>query len=136
MRRFVESGRVARLATVDATGQPHLVPICFALVDDTVYSAVDHKPKRGGRLRRVANLEATGNASVLVDEYHEDWTRLVWVRLDGVGRMVADPAEMKRAADALTRKYQQYALLPPEGEMIAVDVRRWRGWRSGDSRQR
>lgn len=136
MRRFVESARVARLGTVDGTGRPHLVPICFALVDDALYSAVDHKPKRGGQLRRVANLEATGQASVLVDEYHEDWSRLVWVRLDGVGRVVEDRGEIERAADALMRKYQQYALLPPEGEMIAVDVQRWRGWRSEEPRRR
>lgn len=54
-RRFSE-GRVARLATADATGRPHLVPFVFALDADTVYSVVDHKPKRGPALRRLANI--------------------------------------------------------------------------------
>lgn len=130
MRRLVASARVARLATVDASGEPHLVPICFVLVDDVVCSAVDHKPKRGARLRRIANLEATGRASVLVDVYHEDWSDLWWVRLDGAGRVVSSADERERALDALASKYQQYALLPPEGPVLAVDIERWRGWRA------
>ena len=130
MRHLVASARVARLATVDASGQPHLVPICFVLLGDIVCSAVDHKPKRASALRRIANLEATGRASVLVDAYHEDWSALWWVRLDGTGRVVESADERERALDALTRKYQQYAVLPPEGPVLAVDVERWRGWRA------
>ena len=121
-RRLVESARVARLATVDADGRPHLVPLCFVLIDDVVYSAVDEKPKRGKQLRRLADLEATGRASLLVDEYHEDWSALWWVRLDGDGRVVADPAESARALAALTAKCPQYAERPPRGPVLAITV--------------
>lgn len=119
---------VARLATVDATGKPHLVPVCFTLLDEVVYTAVDHKPKRSQRLRRVANVEATGVACLLIDEYQDDWSALWWVRLDGVARVVTDVAEARRAVAALVAKYPQYADRPPTGPVLALDVRRWTGW--------
>jgi PPOX class probable F420-dependent enzyme len=128
MRRLAESARVAHLATVGADGRPHLVPVCFVLLGDVAYSAVDHKPKRTTRLRRVANIEATGRACLLVDGYSEDWSALWWVRLDGAGRVVDDPVEAARAVTALTGKYQQYAGRAPAGPVIAVDVTRWSGW--------
>jgi PPOX class probable F420-dependent enzyme len=128
MRRLAESARVAHLATVGADGRPHLVPVCFVLLGDVVYSAVDHKPKRTTRLRRVANIEATGRACLLVDGYSEDWSALWWVRLDGAGRVVDDPVEAARAVTALTGKYPQYAGRAPAGPVIAVDVTRWSGW--------
>jgi PPOX class probable F420-dependent enzyme len=127
-RRRVEQARVARLATVDAEGRPHLVPISFVLLGDEVYTAVDHKPKRHASLRRLANIEATGRACVLVDEYREDWSTLWWVRLDGTGRVVADPAEAARAVAALCAKYPQYADRPPTGPVLAVTVERWSTW--------
>lgn len=129
MRSMVEPARVARLATVSAEGEPHLVPVCFVLVGDTVYSAVDHKPKKTPRLRRIANITATGRACVLVDEYHDaDWTRLRWTRLDGRARLVDDPDEADRARSALVGKYPQYARTPPSGPLIALDITRWTGW--------
>jgi PPOX class probable F420-dependent enzyme len=128
MRRLVGSARVARLASVSAGGAPHLVPVCFVLLGDTVYSAVDHKPKRTIRLHRLANLAATGHACVLVDHYSEDWRQLWWVRLDGHGRVVDDPREAARAVAALVGKYEQYAERAPDGPVLAVDVTGWRGW--------
>jgi PPOX class probable F420-dependent enzyme len=128
MRTLVGEARVARLATVGADGAPHLVPISFALVGDVVYHAVDHKPKRSHRLRRILNIEATGRVCVLVDAYEEDWTRLWWVRLDGTGRVVIDPDEASRAVAALVARYPQYVARPPAGPVIAVDVTRWSGW--------
>ncbi|MEV1286915.1 TIGR03668 family PPOX class F420-dependent oxidoreductase [Micromonospora sp. NPDC049679] len=125
---LVESARVARLATVDSDGKPHLVPICFALVGDVVYSAIDEKPKRNAHPRRLANLEATGRACLLVDEYDEDWSKIWWVRLDGHGRVVTDEAEAGTARTALTAKYPQYVERPPHGPVLAVDVTRWAGW--------
>jgi PPOX class probable F420-dependent enzyme len=127
-RRRVEAARVARLATVDAEGRPHLVPVSFVLLGDVVYSAVDHKPKRHTSLRRLANIEATGRASVLVDDYREDWSALWWVRLDGAGRVVADEAERARAVAALCDKYPQYAARPPSGPVLAVTVEHWATW--------
>ncbi|MPZ26551.1 MAG: TIGR03668 family PPOX class F420-dependent oxidoreductase [Micromonosporaceae bacterium] len=128
MRRLVAAARVGRLATVAGDGRPHLVPVCFALRGDTVYTAVDHKPKRTSRLRRIANLAQTGWASVLVDEYAEDWSTLWWVRLDGSGRVADEPAEAAAAVAALVEKYPQYQAQPPAGPVIAVDIGRWSGW--------
>jgi PPOX class probable F420-dependent enzyme len=124
MRVLVESARVARLATVGSDGRPHLVPVCFALVGDIVYSAVDHKPKRGTRLKRLDNIRATGHVSLLVDRYAEDWSSLWWVRLDGAAAVV----ESSQAVDALVDKYRQYAQQPPTGPVVAVTVTRWSGW--------
>ncbi|HLV59032.1 MAG TPA: TIGR03668 family PPOX class F420-dependent oxidoreductase, partial [Natronosporangium sp.] len=83
---------------------------------------------RHRRLRRIANIEATGHACLLVDEYAEDWSALWWVRVDGRGRVVADPGEAARAVTALTAKYPQYRERPPEGPVVAVDVTGWAGW--------
>jgi PPOX class probable F420-dependent enzyme len=131
MRRLAGSARVGRLATVGADGRPHLVPVCFVLVGATAYSAVDHKPKRTTQLRRLANIEATGHACLLVDHYSEDWSTLWWVRMDGRGRAVADPTEVAGALAALVDKYVQYAERPPTGLVLALDVTRWTGWSAG-----
>ncbi|GAB7042724.1 MULTISPECIES: TIGR03668 family PPOX class F420-dependent oxidoreductase [Catenuloplanes] len=130
LRARVADARVGRLATVGADGRPHLVPICFALVGDQVVSAVDHKPKRTVRLRRLANARATGVASLLIDEYDDDWTHLWWVRLDGTVTVLdtAPPA----ALDALTAKYPQYAETPPAGPMLVLTIDTWSGWSCSD----
>ena len=128
MRRRFGAARVARLATVSADHRPHLVPVCFALVGDVVYTATDHKPKRGTPLRRHANVAATGRASLLVDEYGEDWSALWWVRADGPARIADEPAEVERAIGALTDRYPQYAGHPPHEPVLAVTVRTWSGW--------
>jgi PPOX class probable F420-dependent enzyme len=126
--RFV-AARVARLATADGAGRPHLVPIVFAVADDTVYSAVDAKPKRSTALRRLANVRDNPAVSLLVDHYADDWTTLWWVRGDGHGRVLDRPAaEARRAVELLAGRYPQYRLQPPEGPVLAVDVERWSGW--------
>jgi PPOX class probable F420-dependent enzyme len=134
MRRRVDAARVARLATVDAGGHPHLVPICFALVGDTLYNAVDHKPKHGVRLRRFDNVRASGHVCVLVDEYDDDWSRLWWVRLDGYGRVVEDAGEATSALSALAARYPQYAGRAPHEPVLAVTVTRWTGWTATPTR--
>jgi PPOX class probable F420-dependent enzyme len=128
MRALVSPAPVAHLATVRRDGRPHVVPICFVVTDDVVYSAVDDKPKRHRHLQRVSNVTATGTASLLVDEYDDDWSRLWWVRLDGRARVVDDAAEAERAIRSLSDKYPQYRDLPPSGPVLAVDVQRWVGW--------
>ena len=128
MRRLVLPARVARLATVDAAGRPHLVPVCFVLSGNRVHIAVDHKPKRDTELRRTANLRATGMASLLVDRYDEDWSQLWWVRLDGRGWQVEDPVEAAGAVDELAAKYPQYREQRPDGPVLAIEVERYRGW--------
>jgi PPOX class probable F420-dependent enzyme len=128
LRRLVAAARVGRLATVSAEGTPHLVPICFAVVGDVAYSAVDHKPKTTTRLRRIENVRATGRACILIDGYDEDWSRLWWVRLDGRGRVVDDRDEASTALAALAEKYEQYAARRPEGPILAVDVANYSSW--------
>jgi PPOX class probable F420-dependent enzyme len=128
MRGLVSPAPVGRLATVRSDGHPHVVPICFVITDDVVYSAVDHKPKRHRQLQRVSNITATGTASLLVDEYDDDWSRLWWVRLDGRARLVDDATEAERAIRGLSDKYPQYRDQPPSGPVLAVDVERWVGW--------
>jgi PPOX class probable F420-dependent enzyme len=134
-RELFETARVARLATCDAEGRPHLVPITFALYADLIVTAVDHKPKRTTRLRRIANIAANPRVSALVDHYEEDWSCLWWVRADGMAR-VAEPASPEHAGAValLAERYDQYRERPPEGPAIAITVSRWSGWRATPSR--
>ena len=128
-RRRFAAARVARLATADAGARPHLVPIVFAVAGDTVYSAVDAKPKRTTRLRRLANVRENPAVALLADHYDEDWSVLWWVRAEGTGRVLApDEEEAARAVARLRARYRQYAERPPEGPVLAVDVARWSGW--------
>lgn len=129
LRERVAAARVARLATLGAEG-PHLVPICFALDGEVLYSAVDEKPKRSRRLQRLENIRARAAVSVLVDHYEEDWTRLWWVRLDGTARVHEDGPERERGLELLGAKYEQYRVEPPTGPVIAVRIERWRSWSS------
>jgi PPOX class probable F420-dependent enzyme len=128
-RRRFAAARVGRLATADAACTPHLVPLVFAVAGDTVYSAVDAKPKRTTRLRRLANVEQNPRVALLVDEYSEDWDQLWWVRADGVARVldVGEP-EAKEAIRLLTARFPQYAGQPPTGPVLAVAVHTWSGW--------
>ena len=122
----VAAARVARLATVDRNGRPHVVPICFVLDGETLYTAVDEKPKRTRRLKRLENIEANPQVEVLVDHYEDDWSKLWWVRLRGRARIVEDP----RAVDLLVAKYPQYAERRPEGPVIAIDIEERIEWTS------
>ncbi|MFJ5677864.1 TIGR03668 family PPOX class F420-dependent oxidoreductase [Streptomyces sp. NPDC093097] len=130
-RRFARS-RVARLATVDADGRPHLVPVVFVVTGDTLAFAVDHKPKRTTALRRLANIAAHPEVSLLADDYDEDWDRLWWARADGTATVLPPADEAERSAGyvrLLTEKYRtQYAGRPPEGPVVEVAVTRWTGW--------
>jgi PPOX class probable F420-dependent enzyme len=121
--------RVARMATVSAAGQPHLVPVTFALRGEAVATAVDHKPKTTMKLKRLRNIRETGRVALLVDEYDDDdWSRLWWVRVDGTARVLE--AERDRAAPVawLCEKYPQYREVPPVGPVIWVDIAAVSGW--------
>jgi PPOX class probable F420-dependent enzyme len=140
-RRRFAAARVARLATAqsaplgdddggDEACVPHLVPIVFAVADDTIYSAVDAKPKRTTALRRLANVAANPAVAVLADHYDDrDWDALWWVRADGVGRILPpDDGEAVRAVTLLSHRYPQHRDQRPTGPVLAVDVARWSGW--------
>ena len=90
MRQRLAGARVARLATLTPDGRPHVVPCCFALVEDTLYSAVDGKPKTTLALRRLDNVRAHPACSLLVDHYADDWAALWWVRVDGTAARGGD----------------------------------------------
>ncbi|HTK15309.1 MAG TPA: TIGR03668 family PPOX class F420-dependent oxidoreductase [Acidimicrobiia bacterium] len=128
IRARVTAADVGRLATVTTDGRPHVVPCCFALSADTIYSAVDHKPKSTRLLRRIANLRANPNATLLVDHYADDWSTLWWVRADGTGRILDAGADLANAIGLLVEKYTQYRDEPPAGPVIAIDVTTWRAW--------
>ena len=139
MRRRVAEARVGRLATVTAEGRPHVVPCCFALDEGgggdeggdgphVLYSAVDAKPKSTTALRRLANVRATGAASLLVDHYDEDWSTLWWVRVDGRAAVLESGNRRERALDLLAAKYQQYRRQRPDGPVVAIEVIGWRAW--------
>jgi PPOX class probable F420-dependent enzyme len=122
------AARVARLATIDPDGRPHLVPIVFAVDGDTLYTAVDSKPKRSRTLRRIENARARPDVAVLVDHYAEDWDGLWWIRLRGRARVLDQGAEHDRALALLRDKYPQYRSDPPGGPVLAIDVSETRGW--------
>ena len=122
------TARVARLATTDPDGRPHLVPIVFALDGDTLYSAVDRKRKRSSMLRRIENARARPDVTILVDHYDEDWSLLWWIRLRGRARVLDDGDERERALALLAEKYPQYRTEPPDGPVLAVDVTETRDW--------
>ena len=121
---------VARLATVDAEGRPHLVPCCFAVTPtgDVAYSVVDHKPKRSAALRRLDNIAANPSVCLLVDHYEDDWSALWWVRFDGLARVVVDGPEHASAVALLCAKYAQYRATPPSGAVVAIDITAHRAW--------
>lgn len=120
-----EEARVARLATVGSDGRPHVVPICFVLEGDTLYSAVDEKPKRTRMLQRLRDVEANPLVEVLVDRYDEDWSRLAWVKLRGTARVVD---RHERALALLRAKYPQYRERPPAGPFLVVSVEERLEW--------
>jgi PPOX class probable F420-dependent enzyme len=125
-RERFAGARVARLATADADGQPHLVPVAFAVDDDTVYSVTDAKRKRTTALRRLANVRENPRVSLLVDHYDDDWDALWWARADGRARVLeaAEP-EARHAIELLVARYPQQTAT---GSVLAVDVERWSGW--------
>lgn len=127
-RRLLASGRVGHLATVTAANRAHVVPCCFVLRGDTVYSAIDAKPKSTLALRRLQNIECNGTASLLVDHYDEDWDTLWWVRVDGNGRTVDVTVERDEAISLLRAKYGQYRSISIPGPVLAIDIEHWRMW--------
>ncbi len=128
--RLFGAARVARLATADAAGRPHLVPIVFAVAGDTIYSAVDAKPKGTRELRRLANARENPAVAVLADQYDEDWTRLWWVRADLRWEDDPSPARVDGLAARLARTVPQYADRPFH-RVLVLRVVGVTGWAAG-----
>lgn len=129
-RERFAAARVARLATVTPEGSPHIVPIVFAVDGETIYTAVDAKPKSTTALRRLANIAANPQVAVLADCYDEDWTRLWWVRADAAAATVTG-MQARTGIDRLTARYPVYQDQPPPGPVLALEVTRWSGWSAG-----
>ena len=130
-RRFLETRRVARLATADARGAPHVVPVCFAVADCTLYVTIDEKPKRrtGAQLKRLRNMAENPAVAIVADRYDEDWTRLGWVMLQGRADILADGDEHARAQALLRARYPQLGAMNIEAlPVIAVRVGRVVSW--------
>ena len=127
MRRFVSQARVARIATIDPDGAPNMVPFCFALDGDTLYTGVDQKPKRTKKLQRLENIKRDPRVMVLIDHYEDDWTKAWWVRLRGRARLLGS-GESVRGRQLLMEKYPQYEEDPPDDEVVAIEIDRWVGW--------
>lgn len=109
-RAFITSHRVARLATLDSVGSPHLVPICYAYDDIYIYSAIDLKPKRvpASDLKRVNNIRSNPKVAILIDDYSEDWSHLAYVMVKG-SAVILESGPQRSAAEAMLRdKYAQY----------------------------
>lgn len=125
---LLTTARVGRLATVNPSGAPHLVPVTFAVLSETIVHMVDHKPKTTRHLARIRNLARDPRASLLVDHYVEDWGSLWWVRVDGTARVVADGPEVDEARTALIEKYPQYREAVPQGPAVFLAVEKFRWW--------
>ena len=130
MRARLAEARVARLATAGGEGRPHVVPVVFAVDGDTIYFAVDAKPKRTTDLKRLRNIAANPAVSLLVDHYDDDWSGLWWVRVDGTARVIDDAAH---ALEVLAQKYEQYRRTRPPGPVVAISIDRMTGWAASDN---
>jgi PPOX class probable F420-dependent enzyme len=130
-RRFLGAQRVARLATADALGAPHVLPICYALVDHSVYFSIDQKPKRAHarQLKRLRNIAQNAQVALVVDRYEEDWTRLGWVMLRGRAEVLDAGEEHGAAQAALRARYPQYHAMRLEAlPVVAIRIERVSAW--------
>ena len=131
VRRFVNAQRVGRLATADARAIPHVVPICFALSENTLYSSIDDKPKQDSRrpLKRLRNIVANPEVAVVIDRYDEDWTLLGWVMVRGRAEILAEGAEHDHAQALLRARYPQYETMEISSRpVIALRIERAVSW--------
>ena len=129
---FLEAHRVAHLATADAAGRPHVVPVCFALLGGAIYTPLDAKPKRVPveRLRRVRDLSANPAVCLTVDDYDEDWRRLRWRQVRGAAVLVLPGEEQGAAIAALRTRYAQYREMPlDQAPVIRILPERVIDWR-------
>jgi len=135
--RLLSSARVAHLATADARGRPHVVPICFAIDGDKLFTPLDAKPKKRAplKLKRVRNIAANPHAAIVVDHYEEDWRRLGYVLLNGKAKLLCRGARHRRAVRSLKAKYSQYRAMDiDDSPLIAVTVEHGYIWISNPAK--
>ncbi len=129
-RRFLDHIRVGHLATADAGGMPHLIPVCYAADDTTLYITVDEKPKRQDiPLKRVRNILDNPQAAFVVDRYDDDWSRLGWVMLRGPAEILDAGAEHDRAQALIVARYPQLRSMHiADLPVIALRIARATSW--------
>ena len=131
--RFLRSARTGHLATADATGQPHVIPVCYVFDGESVYSVLDAKPKTTplSQLRRVRNILANPRVSLVVDHYEEDWTSLQYVMVTGDAGLLESGEEWARAIVMLREKYPQYQQMDlAQSPVIKIVPARFVPWSS------
>lgn len=122
------TGRVGRLATIRPDGSPHVVPVTYAISPDSVYTMIDHKPKKTDRLQRLTNIEKNPAVSLVADHWSEIWTELWWVRVDGHATIHQGDEAWDDARKHLVAKYEQYRERPPQGVAIRISIERVSSW--------
>lgn len=128
---FIRSARVAHLATADAKGQPHVIPICFVFDGKNFYSPVDEKPKRVAprKLKRITNIRKNPNVSLVIDRYEEDWRKLAYILVFGKAQIVLRGKKYLKAIRLLRKKYPQYQTMAiDERPMIMIKTENVMGW--------
>jgi PPOX class probable F420-dependent enzyme len=136
---FLSGRRVGRLATADAEGRPHVIPVCYACDGDAIYIAIDAKPKRvaPAQLKRLANIRQNPKVALIVDDYSEDWTRLAYLMIRGEATILESGAEHDRALVLLRAKYSQYnAMSLEERPVIRIGIERAVQWASAGAGDR
>jgi PPOX class probable F420-dependent enzyme len=129
--RFIRSARVAHLATADAHGRPHVIPICFVFDGKDFYSPIDEKPKRAApqKLKRIRNIRENSNVSLVIDRYNEDWAKLAYILIIGKARVLLSGAKHRKAVNLLRRKYSQYRKMKIDRlPMILIRTTRTTSW--------
>jgi PPOX class probable F420-dependent enzyme len=130
-RNFIDTRRVAHLATADGEAVPHVVPVCFGLLGDVLYITIDQKPKRerARPLKRLSNIAQNPQAAIVFDRYDEDWHRLAWVMLRGRAEILKEGGEHDRAQALLKSRYRQLEAMQIEDlPVIAIRVERATSW--------
>jgi coenzyme F420-0:L-glutamate ligase / coenzyme F420-1:gamma-L-glutamate ligase len=129
---FLVHQRVARLATADAAGKPHAVPVCFALARSSIFIALDEKPKKvdASSLKRVKNILENPEVTLVADRYAEDWALLAFVMVRGRAELLEPGTGEHAAAVRLLRgKYHQYETMRiEENPVIAIRPEKAVSW--------
>ena len=136
VRSFLHNHRVARFATAEPSGQPHVVPICYAVSDNSVYFTIDKKPKQltDKPLKRIRNLQNNPHVALVVDRYEDDWTQLGWVMVQGDAALLDDGEEHTKAQQLLKARYPQlHGMQINDLPVIAVRIKHVVSWGNLDT---
>jgi PPOX class probable F420-dependent enzyme len=131
-RELLVAAPVARLGLLDERDLPRILPVTFAVFEGALWSAIDRKPKRSAEPARLRRLRRRPQATLLVDAYFDDWSRLAWVELRGPVS-VLEASAAPGALEALAAKYEQYRAEPPPGPLLRLAPQRFACWRASEA---